>query len=239
MQRRTASAGGGGDEVAPAPLQDDACDLWEEVADGIEEHVEECDSSSSSGADHEFNFERELEEAMAAEDLGDGEHNADAAASQEPSGARDASPPAEAELGDGVVAEAVAAEGANDGALPAGTVVADDGSFNMSSMGYVIANLAPHNGALVGLVGEYRCGKKAFANCHLHPHCAVQVGIARKGVDPMKLARWLTLGVPSKGQQQEERARLGRAHRALWSRDGPLGGASASSSDAADSGVRR
>ena len=113
--------------------------------------------------------------------------------------------------------------------LPPGTIFSEDGTVSLTPLGYVRCMTAPHNGQTVGLVGEYADGLHAFANCHLHPKCAIKCGTALRPVSKMKLAVWLSLGVPSRDLPADERRRLGAQHRGLWSRDGPLGSGASSS----------
>ena len=103
--------------------------------------------------------------------------------------------------------------------FPEGTEFSADGTVSVTPFGTVRCSAPPHNGRQVGLVGVYRDGRRAFASCHLHPHCAVQPGIVTRPVSRLKLAEWLALGKPSKGLPAGERRRLGKQHRDLWKRD--------------------
>ena len=108
--------------------------------------------------------------------------------------------------------------------IPADSQWSTDRQVVMTPVGYVRGMTSKHGGQVVGRVGMYTDKKTVYAGCHLHPKCEIKCGIVTRDVDRMKLARWLTLGVDSRGMDRAERLRLGQLHRSLWSRDGPLRG---------------
>ena len=122
-----------------------------------------------------------------------------------------------------VAVEAVAVASEEVPEFPKGTEFSLGGTLALGPYGYVVCSLPPFEGRQIGTVGQYLLRAKMFANCHLHPNCAIQVGVAVQPVSRMKLAQWLATGHPSQDMPAADRRRLGAQHRAQWSRHGPLG----------------
>lgn len=130
--------------------------------------------------------------------------------------------PSTAIVDETILDQAAAAADAAE-AHPPGTEFGLDGQQSLSTAGYVRVAGPPFDGKIIGLVGTYADRRTVFANCHLHPHCAIKCGVVLRPVSRMKLAEWLAKGEPSEGMPIEDRRKLGKEHRARWSRDGPLG----------------
>lgn len=127
-------------------------------------------------------------------------------------------PGAEGEGGVGVLSSAAA--GASEEASSGG----EGDGLSISELGYV-RSTAERFASIdtIGLICLYADAKIVCASCHLHPKCAIKVSILKEGIEHDRLASWLALGEPCKGQSKEERMRLGAAHRKRWRRHGPLG----------------
>ena len=98
-----------------------------------------------------------------------------------------------------------------------------DGHLSNSPAGYVKSTAPRFAGvATLGLICHYSGGKQVAASCHLHPKCAVKLGVVNEGVYFDRLAQWLALGTPCPGEPKERRLEHGRRHRELWCRYGPL-----------------
>ena len=117
-----------------------------------------------------------------------------------------------------VVSAAVALVDGGLADLPEGTEFSLNGMLSLTPFGSVKLD-----GKLIGFVGHYPCKTRVFANCHMHPKCAIQCGIARRPVSRLKLAEWLATGVPCPDLTRQQRLEAGATHRLQWSRDGPLG----------------
>ena len=100
-----------------------------------------------------------------------------------------------------------------------------DGLLTVSTLGYVRCSRPPHDGQRpIGLVGRYSDGRSKFASCHLHPACNVRVGVVLEGVDDLRLAEWLALGIPCPpGLSRAQKHEFTRKHRPLWARYGAFG----------------
>ena len=130
----------------------------------------------------------------------------------------------------GISIDAVVPEFDRGWQVPEGSEVGEDGLV-LTASGYVHSPQPPHKYAEpLGLVAFSHDKKRVFASCRLHPHCDIKCGIVWEDVPRMRLAQWLQLGTPSKGLATAERQRLGKAHRAMWSRSGPLSAAASSGS---------
>lgn len=221
-----AASGPPNDEHDQARADSDGDD---DEVDGVGDLLDIASAGLSGDGTPDLDLQAELLEVleadMQANDIEDGEdEDVEDEDGNEPQAASSSvvEEPATAACHEAVVDQAVAAAEEEE-AHPPGTEFGLDGQLSLSAAGYVRVASQPFNGKVIGLVGVYSDRRTMFANCHLHPHCAIKCGVVLCPVSRMKLAEWLATGEPSEGLAMEDRRRLGKEHRAKWSRDGPLG----------------
>lgn len=207
-------------------------------ADGIVDHMlGELGSLGAGGADFDFDLEVALGEVVDESDgVGMPDEGAESDGAADFDDARDAphivDEQGAAEVAGDVAPEVAVVEAAievqtvaegGDPEVDAGTESNAEGRVFISPLGYVRVRGDPFDfNKPVGLVSVQSKGKVRFANCHLHPHCNLRVGIVNEDVPRMRLAEWLALGVPCYDLPKPQREELGKQHRALWRRKGPL-----------------